>query len=97
MFAIVFLSLFQKFGHLDYIRIKLICSGSIIQIVLESLSGGQHLCKQKVLDSCKFGCPKGVVKSELFSHFQNFRYKTLKSPLLKKNLSVFLLLHFMRK
>ena len=51
MFAIVFLSLFQKFCHLDYIQIKLICSRSIIQIVLESLSEGQHLCKQKVLDS----------------------------------------------
>ena len=35
-----------------------------------------------------FGCPKRVEKSELFSqeayHSQNFRYETLKSPLLKK-------------
>ena len=35
-----------------------------------------------------FGCPKGVEESELFSqefyHSQNFRYETLKSPLLKK-------------
>ena len=38
-----------------------------------------------------FGCPKGVEKSELFS--QNFRYETLKSPLLKK-LTEFLLPHF---
>ena len=44
-----------------------------------------------------FGCPKGVEKSELFSqetyHSQNFRYETLKSPLLKK-LSMSLLPHF---
>ena len=35
-----------------------------------------------------FGCAKGVEKSERFPqetyHSQNFRYKTLKSPLLKK-------------
>ena len=44
-----------------------------------------------------FGCPKGFEKSELFSqetyHSQNFRYETLKSPLLKK-LSVFHLSYF---
>ena len=44
-----------------------------------------------------FGCPKGGGKSELFYqetyHSQNFRYETLKSPLLKK-LSVSLLPHF---
>ena len=44
-----------------------------------------------------FGCPKGVENSELFSqetyHSQNFRYKILKSPLLKK-LSVSLLPYF---
>ena len=35
-----------------------------------------------------FGCPKGAEKSELFAqetyHTKNFRYETLKSPLLKK-------------
>ena len=39
-----------------------------------------------------FGCPEGVEKSELFSqetyHSQNFRYETLRSPLLKKKLSM---------
>ena len=44
-----------------------------------------------------FGCPRGVEGSELFAqetyHSQNFRYETLKSPLLKK-LSVSLLPHF---
>ena len=34
-----------------------------------------------------FGCPKEFEKNELFSqetyHSQNFRYETLKSPLLK--------------
>ena len=43
-----------------------------------------------------FGCPKGVEKSELFCqesyHSQNFKYETIKSPLLKK-LSVLLLPH----
>ena len=47
-----------------------------------------------------FGCLKGVEKSELFSqetyHSQNFRYETLKSPLLKI-LSVYLLSHFVWK
>ena len=47
-----------------------------------------------------FGCPKGFDKSELFSqetyHSQNFRYETLKSPLLKK-ISVSILPHFVRK
>ena len=47
-----------------------------------------------------FSCPKGSEKSELFSqetyHSQNFRYETLKSPLLKK-LSVSLLPHFVWK
>ena len=47
-----------------------------------------------------FGCPKGFEKSELFFqetyHSQNFRYETLKSPLLKK-LSVSLLPHFVWK
>ena len=36
------------------------------------------------------GCPKGLEKSELFFqatyHSENFKYETLKSPLLKKNL-----------
>ena len=45
-----------------------------------------------------FGCAKGDEKSELFSqetyHSQIFRYETLKSPLLKKKLSVSLLPHF---
>ena len=44
-----------------------------------------------------FGCPRGVGESELFAqetyHSQNFRYETLKSPLLRK-LITFLLLHF---
>ena len=45
-----------------------------------------------------FGCPKGVLKSKLFSqgtyHSQNFRYETLISPLLKK-LSMSLLPHLL--
>ena len=47
-----------------------------------------------------FGCPKGILKSELFSqgtyHSQNFRYETSKSPILKK-LSMSLLSHFVWK
>ena len=41
-----------------------------------------------------FGCPKGAEKSELFAqetyHTKNFRYETLKSPLLKKTKYVLL-------